>query len=266
MQNVWKAGWSPPALAAGAALVLLAATAANSLAQSGHPRRSAAQVANRRAEPLPTAAASLDRGDPAVGYATALWSGGTNNQVLLVHTDIALVPVPVAYHVRTVFSPQIALGIERVARPGVPGQAVESVRRVYRNNRVVTEAVVGEQVVRPPQNEIVAVGVKLPEVSRGQLMGRVVKTIQVVATAYWADPSWSNGRTATGVPARYGVVAVDPSVIPLGTRLYIPGYGYGVAADTGGAIVGDRIDLCFDTGAQAIGYGRQAVTVYVLSN
>jgi 3D (Asp-Asp-Asp) domain-containing protein len=70
-----------------------------------------------------------------------------------------------------------------------------------------------------------------------------------------------HGSTATGAPAGWGVIAVDPSVIPLGTRMSIPGYGSGVAADTGGAIVGDTIDLWFPTVAQARAWGRRTVTI-----
>lgn len=83
------------------------------------------------------------------------------------------------------------------------------------------------------------------------------------ASAYWPDPAWSNGYTATGLKAQRGIVAVDPSVIPLGTHLYVPGYGQALAADTGGAIVGDRLDLCFDTAGEAIGWGVRDVKVIV---
>ena len=69
------------------------------------------------------------------------------------------------------------------------------------------------------------------------------------------------GTTATGVPVGWGVVAVDPSVIPLGTRLTIPGYGSGVASDTGGAVHGATIDLWFPTEAQALAWGRRTVTI-----
>jgi peptidoglycan DL-endopeptidase CwlO len=81
-------------------------------------------------------------------------------------------------------------------------------------------------------------------------------TITVTATAYTLQ-----GTTATGAPVGYGVVAVDPSVIPLGTRMTIPGYGEGVAADTGGAIQGAVIDLWFPTAAQAAAWGRRTVTI-----
>jgi 3D (Asp-Asp-Asp) domain-containing protein len=70
-----------------------------------------------------------------------------------------------------------------------------------------------------------------------------------------------HGTTATGVPTGWGVVAVDPSVIPLGTRMTIPGYGDGVAADTGSAVIGKTIDLWFPTVAQALAWGRRTVTI-----
>ncbi|TMM00898.1 MAG: hypothetical protein E6G02_13330 [Actinobacteria bacterium] len=81
-------------------------------------------------------------------------------------------------------------------------------------------------------------------------------TMTVTATAYTLQ-----GHTATGAPVGYGVVAVDPSVIPLGTRMTIPGYGEGVAADTGGAIQGAVIDLWFPTAAGAASWGRRTVTI-----
>jgi 3D (Asp-Asp-Asp) domain-containing protein/peptidoglycan hydrolase CwlO-like protein len=71
------------------------------------------------------------------------------------------------------------------------------------------------------------------------------------------------GTTATGIPVGWGVVAVDPSVIPLGTRMFIPGYGEGVAADTGSAVRGRIIDLWFPTRAQALAWGRRTVTITI---
>jgi peptidoglycan DL-endopeptidase CwlO len=82
------------------------------------------------------------------------------------------------------------------------------------------------------------------------------RTITVSATGYAL-----RGRTATGIPTAPGVVAVDPSVIPLGTRMTIPGYGEGVAADTGGAVHGNVIDLWFPSTAAALQWGRRTVTI-----
>ena len=81
-------------------------------------------------------------------------------------------------------------------------------------------------------------------------------TLTVSSTGY-ALP----GRTATGIPVGWGVVAVDPATIPLGTRMTIPGYGEGVAADTGRAVRGATIDLWFPTLAQATAWGRRTITI-----
>jgi 3D (Asp-Asp-Asp) domain-containing protein/peptidoglycan hydrolase CwlO-like protein len=82
------------------------------------------------------------------------------------------------------------------------------------------------------------------------------RSLTVLATGYSI-----HGHTATGAPTGWGVVAVDPGMIPLGTRLTIPGYGSGVAADTGSAIQGATIDLWFPTVAQARAWGRRTVTI-----
>jgi 3D (Asp-Asp-Asp) domain-containing protein/septal ring factor EnvC (AmiA/AmiB activator) len=94
----------------------------------------------------------------------------------------------------------------------------------------------------------------VPATTQGPGLGG--RTLTVLATGYSLA-----GRTATGIPVGYGVVAVDPSVIPLGTHLTIPGYGDGVAADTGGAVAGARIDLWFPTLAEALAWGSRTVTV-----
>jgi cystine transport system substrate-binding protein len=84
------------------------------------------------------------------------------------------------------------------------------------------------------------------------------RMITVSATGYSLG-----GRTATGLPVGWGVVAVDPGMIPLGSHLSIPGYGEAVAADTGGSVVGATIDLWFPTIAQANAWGRRTVTIVI---
>jgi peptidoglycan DL-endopeptidase CwlO len=82
------------------------------------------------------------------------------------------------------------------------------------------------------------------------------RTLTVSATGYALA-----GTTATGIPVGWGVAAVDPSVIPLGSHFTIPGYGDAVAADVGGAVRGSSIDLWFPTAAQAHAWGRRTVTI-----
>ena len=90
------------------------------------------------------------------------------------------------------------------------------------------------------------------------------KSITVSATAYSAYDPGNGPYTASGTPVRHGVIAVDPSFIPIGTRVYIPGYGEAVAEDIGGAIVGNIIDIAFDTHEEAIEFGRQELEIYIL--
>ncbi len=92
------------------------------------------------------------------------------------------------------------------------------------------------------------------------------KVMSMTATAYSAFKKGGGyGKTASGRTAGHGIIAVDPSVIPLGTKVYVEGYGYAVAADTGGAIKGNKIDLCFEkSNSELMAFGRKNVKVYIL--
>jgi 3D (Asp-Asp-Asp) domain-containing protein len=92
----------------------------------------------------------------------------------------------------------------------------------------------------------------------GQSQAPQAYRLQVDAVAYYLP-----GKTALGVPVRTGVVAVDPKLIPLGTKLHVPGYGPGLAADVGTAIKGRIIDLWFPTTAKARSWGRRTVTITI---
>jgi 3D (Asp-Asp-Asp) domain-containing protein/peptidoglycan hydrolase CwlO-like protein len=88
----------------------------------------------------------------------------------------------------------------------------------------------------------------------------------MVATAYFSGGGGlsGNGITAIGFRVKKGIVAVDPRVIPLGTKLYIPGYGEALAADTGGWVKGNRIDLAFDSLEECYRFGRRKIKVYLV--
>lgn len=93
---------------------------------------------------------------------------------------------------------------------------------------------------------------------------RSSRSLTMNASAYSAYDDGNGHYTFNGSLVRKGLVAVDPRVIPLGTRLYIPGYGHAIADDIGGAIKGNRIDMAFGSHSEAINFGRQQVTVYIL--
>lgn len=149
---------------------------------------------------------------------------------------------------------------------GVKGLLQVQTTRVYRDGKCIATRVV-KRVVREPVDAVVEVGTAQPKPVQSTLAtrssnpdpGLIRESLTVVATAYVAG-----GMTATGVPAQPGVIAVDPRVIPLGSRVYIPGIGVCIAADTGSAIVGDRIDICMASLSQADAWGARTITVYVL--
>lgn len=93
---------------------------------------------------------------------------------------------------------------------------------------------------------------------------RATRVLTMEATAYTPYDAGVIGITANGNAMRRGLVAVDTRVIPFGTRLYIEGYGYAIADDTGGAIRGNKIDLAMDTLEEAFQFGRRSVTVHIL--
>lgn len=93
---------------------------------------------------------------------------------------------------------------------------------------------------------------------------RYSRSLAMRASAYSAQDPGNGSYTYRGNLLRKGLVAVDPSVIPLGTRLYIKGYGYAIADDIGSAIRGNTIDLAFDSRRDALNFGVQRVTVYIV--
>lgn len=104
-------------------------------------------------------------------------------------------------------------------------------------------------------------------ISRGG--GNVVREIYMEATGYTAYCNGCSGKTATGINLRANpnakVIAVDPRVIPLGTKVWVEGYGYAIAGDKGGAIKGHKIDVHFATTSQAYAWGRRTVLVKILN-
>ncbi len=179
--------------------------------------------------------------------------------------------VEVPFETITKSEPTLAQGVRKVVTEGRCGSALKVYKVMVTDGVEGDRILVSETVLSEPVAELIEVGAKHSGqtiVSRSRPPAQAQPTsgrkITVVSTAYAPNEDGVGTRTATGARAGYGIVAVDPRVIPLGTRLYIPGYGYGVAADTGGAIKGNRIDLCFDTCAECIAWGRRTVTITIL--
>lgn len=160
-------------------------------------------------------------------------------------------------------------GARTIETAGADGKTLRVYRVIVTDGIEGPRTLVAEETVLAPTDEIVVVGTKRTssQVARASVPAPAPTNgtkLTVVTTAYAPGVDGVGTHTATGAQAGYGIIAVDPSVIPLGTRLYIPGYGYGVAADTGGAIKGNRIDLCFSSRGEALAWGRRTVTITIL--
>lgn len=118
-----------------------------------------------------------------------------------------------------------------------------------------------------PQQQEAAVAEEQTETA-STTASSAVKTLTVEATAYTALDGGGSGVTAAGIDLvanpNAKVIAVDPSVIPLGTKVYVEGYGEAIAGDTGGAIKGNKIDVYVQTKSEAYAWGRKQVTVQIL--
>lgn len=180
---------------------------------------------------------------------------------------------------------ELTQGKERVVQEGSEGERTITTEVVYENGQEVSRRVVQETVSKEPVNKIIDIGtmaVITPSrpsrgdgaassgsTSSGSNIGYAYSSvISMSSTAYTAGVGCGS-TTATGTTVRrdpngYSTVAVDPRVIPLGTRLYIEGYGLAIAEDTGGAIIGNKIDVYFGSYQEATNWGRRQVNVYIL--
>ncbi len=172
-----------------------------------------------------------------------------------------------AFAVKRQPTTKLRVGMTQVVSEGRTG-----IKRLFYQVRYVDGAekrreFVRAEVVTQPKPKVILFGDYGRGIaSRGAFTSR--RVLNMHATAYDPGPrscgKSADGITCTGMRAGYGVVAVDPRVIKLGTRLYVEGYGFAVAGDIGRAIKGHRIDLGYDTYYSAVRFGRKQVTVHVL--
>ncbi len=169
---------------------------------------------------------------------------------------------PIPYSTIYRDDPSLPQGENVVVQAGVDGYVQHEYAVIIENDQEVSRELISDTIVAPDHRivaqgtAVVAAAVAEPDVTTAvaepDTTAPVAETeggsecarpLNVWATWYTAASAGGSGRTATGTTVHKGTVAVDPRVIPLGTRMHIPGYGYGVAEDTGGSIIGNKIDL-----------------------
>ncbi len=188
--------------------------------------------------------------------------------------EIKTVKEEIPYESKTVENPNLPEGMVNVKTKGQNGVKEIKVKEIYKDDKLQSKQVIEEKVTKQPVTEVIEKGTKKNTIKTEKGIFVIDKKINMKSTAYTAGPESTGkspghkgyGITASGMKAQKGVVAVDTRVIPFGTELYIEGYGYAIAGDTGSAIKGNKIDVFFDSYSDAIQYGVKNVNVYVLGD
>ncbi len=173
----------------------------------------------------------------------------------------------IGFETKKVKTDDLYEGQTKVQQEGEKGEKKLTYSVTYLNGEESERKLISEEITKEPVEKIVLVGTKIKSSFKktSSTPTTYKKAIAMEATAYSAG-----GYTASGLPAKVGVVAVDPKVIPLGTKVYVETadgkyiYGTAIAADTGGAIKGNKIDICVNSRKEAYQFGRRIVNVYIL--
>lgn len=182
-------------------------------------------------------------------------------------TDV--VEQPINFAVITQKDDNLPAGTEKILKKGTEGLVSKKYEVTKENGKEISRKLLSETTVKEKQDKIVSVGTKgdvIQLASRGEESG---KEVYVNSTAYTASCNGCSGRTATGIDLKANpnakVIAVDPSFIPLGTKVYVEGYGYAVAGDTGGSVKGQKIDVFFSSKAEAYRWGNRQVMIKIIN-
>ena len=224
---------------------------------------------------------SLDRVEPALDDSV---KANSVINVVRVKKVTDVVEEPIDYAVISKKDSSLKKGTEKVVTEGVNGIVSNQFEIITENGKEVKRTLVGKTVVKEKQDKVIAVGTKTvaQPVSRGQsaVSSKPVSTsgsggsssgkeFYVSSTAYTANCNGCSGITATGFDLRSNpnakIIAVDPRVIPLGSKVYVEGYGYAIAADKGSAIKGNKIDVFFANKSKAYQWGNRKVKIRIVN-
>lgn len=194
------------------------------------------------------------------GYSPALKKEGFNSPVFSKEV-ICEQEETVAFTKMRVLDFEERLGTVRELQKGADGMVKKKYQVHYENGYETGRQLIEETILQQMQPEITTIGVKDIVLLASRELNSYKAVLELESTAY----THTGDPTFTGVYPQIGTIAVDPRVIPLGTKMWIEGYGYGVAQDTGGLIKGNIIDLFMDTKKECWDWGRRKVKVYVLN-
>ncbi|WP_076760191.1 G5 and 3D domain-containing protein [Edaphobacillus lindanitolerans] len=223
---------------------------------------------------------------------------GSAVKVVRVEKVTDVVEESMNFSVETKKDASLLKGSEKVVKNGKEGKVERTYEIVKEDGKEIARNMTAENVKEKPVNKVVAVGTRTAVAAAPKAApstaaaapaakkpaGKVVqasssksagdapsggKEFYVSATAYTASCNGCSGITSTGINLKANpnakVIAVDPSIIPLGSKVWVEGYGYAVAGDTGGAIKGHKIDVFVSSQSEAMNFGRKKVKIKVLN-
>ncbi|MDP4177695.1 MAG: 3D domain-containing protein [Bacillota bacterium] len=206
--------------------------------------------------------AASDKVSPSMG---SVLKPGMEIQITRIDSKVIKENLPVDYQTTVQQDDNMEKSTTRVVQDGVQGEKQISTQVIFQNGKEIARQIISEVITKQPIVKIVAEGtLGAITTSRGGDKVLYTKAISVKATSYSNDAITSTGLKTVRNIDGYSTIAVDPTVIPYGTRLYIPGYGFGIATDCGSAIKGNRIDVYLNTEDDAKDWGVQWMDIYIL--
>lgn len=189
----------------------------------------------------------------------------TNLQIVKVQTSDLVQKQPINFDTIVEKNEELDSSVQKVKSEGVNGQKEITYQVVYKDGVEVSRNVKSTKTIVEPQNKVVVKGTGHVYASRGGGNITYKKKISSVATAYSNHSNTATGRRPVRNEGGLSTIAVDPSVIPLGSKVYVDGYGYAIASDTGGAIKGNRIDVYLNSSSECDNWGRRSVNTLIVA-
>lgn len=155
--------------------------------------------------------------------------------------------------------------VQKVKSEGVNGEKEITYQAIYKDGVEISRNVKSTKTILEPQNKIVVKGTGQVYASRGGESITYKKKLNCIATAYSNHSTTATGRMPVRNNGGLSTIAVDPSVIPLGSKVFVEGYGYAIAADTGGAIKGNKIDIYLNSSSECNAWGVRSVNLLVVA-
>lgn len=208
----------------------------------------------------------LDRVEPKL---SAKVEANNSINVTRVEKVTDVVESPIEYKISKKEDPSLLDGSEKILTKGQKGRVSRQYEVIKENGKEVKRKIISETVMKEQRNQVVAVGTKGRFIQTRNVSSMGGRELYVSSTAYTASCNGCSGVTTTGLNLKSNpnvkVIAVDPNIIPLGSKVYVEGYGYALAADKGGAIKGNKIDVFFSSTSEAYRWGVKKVKVRIIN-